>query len=171
MKRYIAAMLIMSICMVGCGSASLQNDMVKEKEEDTLEVLSEPSLAPRKNVDTLYSCDVNGKHISFSAPAGFKPHEPLDAMYVHSQEYYMEGIDGIGSCYMNVVVSESAYEEALSVPTERTAEEYLSRLSARGEDFVGLNQTNTIAEDVSFGDYSGYYYAYEYSDYAPKNIR
>ena len=90
----------------------------------------------------------------------------MEAYLVSNLIFYNLSVGSGASGMIDVIVTAPEYEQSLSTPTERTAEEYLTSLANRPDDFVGDEQAGTEAYDVTFGDYSGYYETYLHYEYA-----
>ena len=173
-RRYAFAPLLLSaIILCGCGNSGNGKSLGKIDNAGTVkeDLAAETPPDARDGVLTAtehYSCTIGKKTVSFDAPIGYDAQDPVETSYVSNLSFYTLSLEGGASGVIDVIVTAPEYEQALSSPTERTAEEYLAALANRPDDFVGVEQTDTVASDVSFGDYSGYYATYLWDRYAKK---
>ncbi len=104
-------------------------------------------------ITAVYTCEIEGHTVSFTAPDGFEEQEPDEAAYGVTSISYMKLYKGKTRRADTITVTyvSDEYAKLLSTPDPRTAEEYLAQ---KTED------ENVIAKDASISGLSGFYYAY-----------
>ena len=162
-RKNVAAfgtMVLLAVTLAACGSK--EKGDVWDEELYSVEAVGEKTAEAGKDTgdadgihgiisaeEDTYTADIEGRKITFRSAKGLHAAEPIDAAFVESQSFYTKDArQDITVTYI------SAEHEDLTLP--RTAEEYLTMDRSGIDPWI----TPLYAEDVTFGEWSGFKYEY-----------